>query len=55
MEQEIEKEISQVKATFDRQKELIKQQTELDEQEKKRLMEELEKKEKAQNKEKSKK
>lgn len=34
---------------------MILQQTEIDEQEKKRLMEELEKKEKAQNKEKSKK
>lgn len=55
MEKEIEKEISQMKVSFDRQKELIRQQKEIDEHEKKRLMEELEKKEKAQNKEKSKK
>ena len=52
MEEDIEKEINQVKSTFERQKELIRQQTQIDEQEKKRLMEELEKKEKAQHKEK---
>ena len=46
MEQHIEKEISQVKAQFEREKEMIRQRTDIDEVETKRLMEELEKKEK---------
>jgi hypothetical protein len=55
MEKELEKEKKAIKKKFDAEKQKIMQQTEMDEEEKKKLMDELNTREEAQNKEKSKK
>lgn len=55
MEKEIEKEKAEIKKKFDKEKNKIMQQTEMNQEEKKKLMDELMKKEEGQQKEKAKK
>ena len=55
MEKNIEKEIAKATAQINKEKELIKQRTDIDEEQTKLLMDEMEKKEKVQAKEKAKK